>query len=404
MAGDMMEFDVVIVGAGPVGGYLGSRLAKGGLKVLMLEEHDEIGRPFQCAGLVTPAAMAQVSLESSILSSVYGARIHSPGGTAVEVGTPDRIRTYVVCRKMFDEGVVRQAIDAGAALWLGSKPESAEVSDSGVSLVVSRRGVPTQVSCKLLCGADGAHSWVRRNFRMGRPKEMMIGFQAEVIGYDGAEGLLDMYTGDLVAPGLFAWAIPSGRSWRIGVWARPSDLNGRSCEHLYDALLKHPIWASRFSNCKEVGRYCGPLPCGIVAKPSKQRVALFGDAAGLCKPTTGGGIGPGFEQVDLVSEKLLAAVAEDRLSESQLKRIFKPLFAMKKEQGRARILRDLFLTECDDEELEKTFQTFAKPDVVGIINEVGEIEKPVPLGIRMLKEIPEFRPMAAKATWALLKG
>jgi geranylgeranyl reductase family protein len=400
----MSEFDVVIVGAGPVGGYLGRRLAEGGLKVLMLEEHDEIGRPFQCAGLVTPAVMDRVALESTILSSVHGARIHSPAGICVKVGTADRIRTHVVCRKLFDEGVVRQAIDAGVALWLGSRPESAEVTDSEVNLVISRRGNSVNVTCKLLCGADGAHSWVRRQFRMGRPKEMMIGFQAEVVGYDGEEGYLDMYTGELVAPGLFAWAIPSGRSWRIGVWARPADLNGRSCEHLYDALLSHPAWAERFGSCKEVARYCGPLPCGIVAKPSKQRVALFGDAAGLCKPTTGGGIGPGFEQVDLMAQNLVDAVAADRLSDSQLKRIFKPLMAMKKEQGRARILRDLFLTDCDDEKLEKTFQTFAKPEVVGIINEVGEIEKPVPLGIRMLKEVPEFRPMAAKATWALLRG
>jgi len=400
----MPEFDVVIVGAGPVGGYLGRRLAEGGLKILMLEEHDEIGRPFQCAGLVTPAAMDRVSLESTILSSVHGARIHSPGGICVKVGTPDRIRTHIVCRKMFDEGVVRQALDVGASLWLGSKPESAEVYESGVRLIVSRRGTPTEVTCKLLCGADGAHSWVRRHFRMGRPKEMMIGFQAEVVGYRGEEGFLDMYTGDLVAPGLFAWAIPSGRSWRIGVWARPSDLKGRSCEHLYDALMSHPTWADRFRDCKEVGRYCGPLPCGLVSKPSKERVTLFGDAAGLCKPTTGGGIGPGFEQVDLVLEKLLQAVERDRLSAAQLKRVFKPLMAMKKEQERARILRDLFLTDCDDESLERTFTTFAKPEVVGIINQFGEIEKPVPLGIRMLKDVPEFRPMAAKATWALLKG
>ena len=35
------------------------------------------------------------------------------------------------------------------------------------------------------------------------------------------------------------------------------------------------------------------------------RVAVFGDAAGLCKPTTGGGIGKGFDQVDLMLPKLV---------------------------------------------------------------------------------------------------
>ena len=34
---------------------------------------------------------------------------------------------------------------------------------------------------------------VRRNFKMGRPKEMMIGLQIEVTGYKSEEGLLEDY-------------------------------------------------------------------------------------------------------------------------------------------------------------------------------------------------------------------
>ena len=46
-------YDVVIVGAGPVGCRVGELLGKKGLKVLVLEEHSEIGKPVQCAGLVS---------------------------------------------------------------------------------------------------------------------------------------------------------------------------------------------------------------------------------------------------------------------------------------------------------------------------------------------------------------
>jgi hypothetical protein len=47
---------------------------------------------------------------------------------------------------------------------------------------------------------------------------------------------------------------------------------------------------------------------------------------------------------------------------------------------------------------------FAREDVVSLINSVGDIEKPVPLGLKLLREVPEFRRMAARATWALLTG
>ena len=398
------EWDVVIVGAGPVGGYLGRQFSRLGLSVLLLEEHRELGRPFQCAGLVTPAAMERVGLESTILSSVWGARIHSPNGRCVEVGSPDRIRTHVVCRKLFDEACVRQALDDGATVWLRSRPVEASVTENGVELKVSRAGEIHSIRCRLLCGADGAHSWVRRTFRMGRPKETMIGFQVELTGYDGYDDRLEMFTGSEVAPGLFAWVIPAGRSWRVGVWSRPEDLDGRSCEELVHRLRTHPLWAHRFEGSREVARYCGPLPCGMVAKPLRARLALFGDAAGLCKPTTGGGIGPAFDQVDLLAPGLAAAVEKDELGETAMQRIARPLKKMRKEQERARILRDLFLTSSDDDELERTFTAFSKPETLSLINSFGDIERPVPLGLRLLRDVPEFRNMAARATWALLRG
>ena len=59
------DYDVIIIGAGPVGGYAARLLCERGLSVLMVEEHNEVGRPFQCAGLVTPSAMDACLLYTS---------------------------------------------------------------------------------------------------------------------------------------------------------------------------------------------------------------------------------------------------------------------------------------------------------------------------------------------------
>ena len=130
------EWDVIIVGAGPTGGRAATHLATLGHSVLMLEEHTEIGRPFQCAGLVTPKALKEVGLYDSVLEEVDGARIHGPSGTLVPVGTDGKLRTYVVCRKKFDQGVVQQGMEAGASLWLDSRPVNATVTDDHVVLDV----------------------------------------------------------------------------------------------------------------------------------------------------------------------------------------------------------------------------------------------------------------------------
>ena len=398
------HYDVAIVGAGPVGGYLASKMREYGHSVLIIEEHDEIGRPFQCAGLVNPDAMRKVSLEQTVLTPIWGARIHGPSGTPVEIGDPNRTRTWSVCRKKFDEALVRRAVEMGSDIWLSSTPEGVEIGVESALLKVRRGDVAVNVQCRIVCGCDGAHSWVRKEFRMGRPKEMMVGFQVEVTGYPGKEGVLDMYTGSDIAPGFFAWAIPSGSTTRIGMWSRPDLLEGASCEGLINRLMRDSIWTERFSDCRIVGKFGGPVPSGILKKTVGQRVAVFGDAAGSCKPTTGGGIGPGFEQVDLLVPELSRAIIEGDFSEENIKRISKILDPMRRKHGKAKALRDAFVTESSDEELDEIFSVWSRREVIEIINEYGEIDNPIPLGIRLLKEVPEFRKVAGKATKAIIWG
>ena len=395
----VQHWDVVIVGAGPAGGRVATHIAERGHSVLLLEEHEEIGRPFQCAGLVTPNAMKEVGLFHSILEEVDGALIHGPSGTLVPVGTEGKVRTYVVCRKIFDQGVVKQSLEAGADIWLNSKPVDANVHDDHVDLTISRKGEIINISASLLIGCDGAHSWTRRHFKMGKPKELMIGFQAEVVGYEGRDRWLEMFSGSEIAPGFFAWVIPSGNgSHRIGLWSTAKRLEGRSIEQCYDNLLKHPLWKDRFSNVSETARYCGPVPSGMVKNTFKDRVILIGDSAGMAKPTTGGGIGPAFEQISGIIDNLSAALTKNKLDKKTLHGICSKHFSkMHKDQNRARALRNLLVSDCSDEVLDKHFNSFAKPEVIQLINEVGDIEKPVPLGMALLRKVPAFRKLALKA-------
>ena len=400
----IQEYDVVVVGAGPIGGFLSRTLNEHGHSVLLLEEHAEIGRPFQCAGLVNPAAMETIGLENTILTTIWGANIHSPSGTKVSIGDPVVPRTYSVCRKLFDEAVVMQSIESGTDLSLSTKPVSANVYREYVEVDLDGARGPETIRCKLLCGADGAHSWVRRKFKMGRPTETMIGFQIEVTGYSGDEGMLDMYTGRGIAPGFFSWAIPTGESTRLGTWTKAQLMDGISSEEYMNRLLEDDNLNSRFANCLEVARFCGPVPSGIVRKPMDERVALFGDAAGICKPTTGGGIGPGFEQIKLLVPLISKSIRKNDLGKSSMKRIGNKLGEMRRSQRKKRALRDAFLTEMDDTELERIFSVWAKPEVTALINEFGDIENPIPLGLKMLKEVPEFRRLAGRAAKAVLWG
>ena len=130
---------------------------------------------------------------------------------------------------------------------------------------------------------------------------------------------------------------------------------------------------------------------------------LIGDAAGMAKPTTGGGIGPGFEQINGIVDKLSLAIDSNKLSEDKLKSIAKSHFEkMRKEQNRARSLRNLLVSDCEDDELDRNFEQFAKPEIINLINQVGDIEKPVPLGMALIRKVPAFRKLALKAGMKLI--
>ena len=398
----MKEVDILVIGAGPIGGYFSKKMAELGCKVLMIEEHLEIGKPFQCAGLVNPSSMEKVGLYDTVLSEIDGAVMHSPFGTTIEIGKPNQIRTYAVCRKKFDQAIVQQAMDEGAELWLNSKPTDTTNFEDSIITELLVDGKITEVKSKLLVGADGAHSWVRRQHRMGYPKEFMVGYQVEVTGFKTKNRMLEMFTGEDIAPGFFAWAIPNGDTHRIGMWSRAEDLDGRSCEELLNNLMTKSRWAYKFEDCKEIGRFCGPIPAGVVPRPVQDRVLLIGDAAGLAKPTTGGGIGPGMAQVDLIVDELNQMILKNKLAKKVLIKVTKKYAKAKKEFERIRSLRDFFVSSRSDEELEEIFKIFSKPEVIRLINEKGDIEKPLALGISMLKNVPEFRKMAIKAGFMVM--
>ena len=50
------------------------------------------------------------------------------------------------------------------------------------------------------------------------------------------------------------------------------------------------------------------------------------------------------------------------------------------------------------------FEGWSRPEVTELINQIGDIEQPIPLGMRLLRDVPEFRAIAKRAAKAVLWG
>ena len=108
----------MIIGGGPSGLLAAEALSSRGHDVLVVEEHEEIGKPDQCAGLLSITGLKVLGLKppnSVIQNAVSGASIHSPSGYHLSVERGGR-EALVVDRSLFDQWLAETAERAGAHL------------------------------------------------------------------------------------------------------------------------------------------------------------------------------------------------------------------------------------------------------------------------------------------------
>jgi flavin-dependent dehydrogenase len=167
-------------------------------------------------------------------------------------------------------------------------------------------------ACVLACGANYRFN---RQLGLGVPRAYLQSAQLE----QPLEGpsTVEVHLGREVAPGGFGWVVPFRRG------DVPYARLGLMCESR--ALARFRAFAARIR--ARHGAEAAPadprlkiLPLGPVSRTYAQRILAVGDAAGLAKPTTGGGIYYSLISGDLAAQTLADALAADDLRESRLRR------------------------------------------------------------------------------------
>src|SRR5947207_6346968 len=130
------EIDVLIVGGGPGGLCAAARLAGEGVSVLVCEEHDAIGSPVHCTGVLASDSFDDFELpRAATLNSLTTAQFVSPAGLTVSY-TPKSPLAVVIDRVVFDSALADRATAAGAELRGGARVSSLEPGPDGVRAVV----------------------------------------------------------------------------------------------------------------------------------------------------------------------------------------------------------------------------------------------------------------------------
>ena len=305
--------DVVVIGAGPAGLVSARVLASLGHDVTVLEEHATIGVPVHCTGLLGLDAFAEFDLpRGSILGVADRARFVAADGSSVVVDA-DSVHAAVVDRAEFDQSLARASRLAGARLRSAARVRTVSVQPDRVSISVDGDASPLHArACIVACGANYRFN---RQLGLGVPRTFVQSAQLER-SFDGPDGV-EVHLGSEVAPKGFAWLVPFSRD------GRPCNRIGLMCQSRAAVRFRAFGRRMRARFGVEHDEWPDPrlkiLPLGPVARTYGSRVLAVGDAAGLVKPTTGGGIYYSLLSGRMAAETLDGALRQDDLSEARLR-------------------------------------------------------------------------------------
>jgi len=304
--------DVIVVGAGPAGLYAALLLAEEGFDVAVLEEHEVLGMPTHCTGIVSDEVSDLFKIpESVVLNRPSVCSVVSPSGRVVPFASNGE-RIAVIDRGQFDLELGSAARQAGAEIKLGFRVDRVW-TDLGCAQVSGPQGEGARArACILACGVGYR---LQRQLGLGLPSLVLHSAQVEVDA--GTAGTaVELHVGQRTAPDGFAWLVPVVRDGRlrmkVGLMTR-----GNAADHLSRFLSERAVVERLASEPAVPIRRL--LPLGPVAKTHGHRVLVIGDAAGLTKPTTGGGIFYGLLSGFLAAETLGEALRRDRLGDEHLR-------------------------------------------------------------------------------------
>ena len=300
------EYDVTIIGAGPAGTTL-ARLLDGKYRILLVDSD----KPKCCGGLLAPNAQKMIAKLGLVLPDSV---LQGPQLFSVRVDDFDNRlcryyqRHYInIDREKFDAwllSLVPESVERRIpARYENCLPES---SPDGLLLRLKENGHDSTIKTKILVGADGAFSQVRRQFALPHPKRKM--YTAVQYRFEPAQKL-PSYGAifDREITDYYSWTIPKGDGVLVGT-AIPAGINPLERFALLLNKLDRTLTPGQ-AVCRQAAQIVRPLSNGAVCPiGNNPSVVLLGEAAGFISPSSAEGISYAMQSAVMLADALLPGI------------------------------------------------------------------------------------------------
>jgi flavin-dependent dehydrogenase len=326
------KYDVIVIGGGPSGSTVATRLVQRGRRVLLLEKEHfprfHIGESLlPCSvPLFEQLGVMPALHEHGFLVKYAAEFVTADGATTRRYAFADGLipgapSAFEVDRAEFDHVLLKNAIEHGVEVREGVAVTRFQATLDGASVTAKdEAGVETQIDAQLIIDATGQSSFLAGKLGLREMDQGLKNF-AVFSHFEGAQRKQGPEEGDIsvvLVPGGWWWVIPlAGGRTSVGQVGPASMLRGKKADEAYfhEQIAKTPYLAQRLANAQRVAPVRTISDYSYVSKKlAGDRFVLVGDAGAFIDPVFSTGVYLGMVGAFRAAEAVDAALSAGRFS------------------------------------------------------------------------------------------
>jgi geranylgeranyl reductase family protein len=287
-----LDYDVVVVGAGPGGSTAARFCVQAGLKTLLIEK-ERLPRYKPCGGCLSLKTIRLLGFDLSTVveNTIYGVKFTYRLKDPFFIQSSEPI-AFTVMRDRFDQFLIKKALEEGAGLLEGERVARVRDRGTGVEVELARG---ERFRCEYLIGADGAESVVAKSLSLsvrqgdgnGIGVESEIPFESAIDFPEKELQLIHLDFGRI--PNGYGWVFPKREGLSIGIGGMHREGKKVNPRQYFADFLRSLNYLDE-GKVERITGHALPSFYDERQRVSEERFLLVGDAGHMIDPLTGEGI------------------------------------------------------------------------------------------------------------------